>query len=364
MAEENSKYAEIVKTLRLEMQEGRYVASSAFPSVNALMRRFGVARATVARVISELRQLGLVRSRSGVGTTVTRKGRTSSGRLGLIVQSYAEMFPPICRRLLSLAQEKGYVLMVGDTSGGDPATRPEQARRLADNLVRSSVAGIMYQPLAFHRDADRTNREILKAFRAANIPVVLFESAPTSDADVCDFDMVGIDNFTAGKRMASHLAEAGAKAIVFAVGKYPTEGNLKRLDGVRFFASGCGLVCKTHVGEASAVARKFAKGSFGVHRTAILASSDRYAADVLDALVSLGVKVPENVLLAGFDDVNAARMCTPPLTTVRMPCEEIASEAFRCLLERIADVSASPRRIMLPAPLVIRASTGKRTPKQ
>ena len=354
-----SKYKEIVAILRKEMSEGRYASSSAFPSVMALMRRFGVARATIVRAVAELRHLGLVQSRPGSGTVVTRKGRASSGRLGLIVQSYAEMFPPICRRLLSLAQEKGYLLMVGDTSAGDPAARPSNARRLAENFIRSGIAGVMYQPLAFHQDADRTNLEILRAFRAANVPVVLFDSAPTTASDDCELDMVGIDNFTAGKRMAAHLVQSGAETIVFAVGKYPTEGNLKRLEGVRIYAGDHGVVCKAHFGEASAVARKFARGVFGVGRTAILASCDHYAVDILRSLVALGRKVPEDLLLAGYDDVNDARMCTPSLTTVRMPCEEIALEAFRCLQERIADSGLLPRRILLPVHLVIRESTGK-----
>ena len=356
----SSKYAEIVTTLRTEMSEGRYASSSAFPSVTALMRRFGVARATIVRAVSELRLLGLVQSRSGSGTIVTRKGRASNGRLGLIVQSYAEMFPPICRRLLSLAQEKGYLLMVGDTSVGDPAARPANAKRLAESFVRNGIVGAMYQPLAFHRDADRTNLEILQSFRAANIPVVLFDSAPTSTADDCGFDMVGIDNFAAGKCMAAHLVESGAKTIVFAANKYPTEGNLKRLEGVRIYAEDHGVVCKTHFGEAAAVARKFARKAFGAGRTAVLAYCDHYAAEVLRSIVALGRKVPEDVLLAGYDDVNDARMCTPPLTTVRMPCEEIALEAFHCLQERIADARLPPRRILLPVRLVIRESTGKR----
>ena len=359
MMKRTSKYKEIVAILRKEMSEGRYASSSAFPSVTLLMRRFGVARATIVRVVSELRMLGLVQSRPGSGTVVTRKGRASSGRLGLIVQSYAEMFPPICRRLLSLAQEKGYLLMVGDTSAGDPAARPTNAKRLAESFVRSGIAGVMYQPLAFHRDADRTNLEILRTFRAANIPVVLFDSAPTSTTDDCGFDMIGIDNFTAGKCMAAHLVKSGAETIVFAVDKYPTEGNLKRLDGARIYADDHGVACKAHFGKASAVARKFVRRAFGSGRTAILASCDHYAVDVLKALVALGKRVPEDVLLAGYDDVNDARMCSPALTTVRMPCEEIAREAFRCLQERIANGRIPARRILLPVHLVIRESTGK-----
>ena len=358
MDRNKSKYAEIVRTLQEEMRDGRYRSSSEFPSVCALMRRFGVARATVARAVSVLRQLGLVRSRVGARTVVTRKGRSVSGSLGLIVHCYAEMFPPICRRLLTLAQLNGFLLMVGDTSGGDPNTRPADARRLAADFVHNRVAGVMYQPLAFHRDADVANRDILGIFRAANIPVVLFESAPTTDSDECDYDMVGIDNFAAGERMAAHLVEAGARQIVFAVGRYPTEGNVRRLEGARFRAAKSDVGFSTHFGSAAALVRKIRQRASKRGRTAILASSDHYAAEVLTALSSHGVKVPEDMMLAGFDDVNDARMCVPQLTTVRMPCEDIATEAFRCLQERISDSKVSPRRIMLPAPLVIRESTG------
>lgn len=354
-----AKYEEIFEALRQGIIDGRYDQSKPIPSERALMRSYATSRTAVRHAVDELVRAGFVRRHHGRLTEVAYGGR--GRRIGLIVQSYAEMFPPVCRRLLSLAQEKGYLLMVGDTSVGDHAERPANAKRLAENFIRSGIAGVMYQPLAFHREADRTNQEILRTFHAANIPVVLFDSAPMSTADDCGFDIVGIDNFTAGKRMAAHLVESGAETIVYAADKYPTEGNLQRLDGVRIYAEDHGVACETHFGEASAVARKFARGAFGSGRTAILANCDHYAADVMKSIVALGKKVPEDVLIAGYDDINEARMCTPPLTTVRMPCEEIAVEAFRCLQARIADARVPPRRILLPVRLVIRESTGKGT---
>ena len=73
----------------------------------------------------------------------------------------------------------------------------------------------------------------------------------------------------------------------------------------------------------------------------------------------LGKRVPEDIMLAGFDDVQFASVMTPQLTTIHQPCDDIASMAFKALQERIADLSLPPREIFLPAPLVVRKSTAR-----
>jgi LacI family transcriptional regulator len=74
-------------------------------------------------------------------------------------------------------------------------------------------------------------------------------------------------------------------------------------------------------------------------------------------LDGLGLRVPDDVLLAGFDDTSTARVMTPQLTTIRQPCDLIAETAFDRLLRRLVNPALPPAEILLPAPLVARAST-------
>ena len=80
----------------------------------------------------------------------------------------------------------------------------------------------------------------------------------------------------------------------------------------------------------------------------------------MHSLRALGRRIPEDILMAGFDNIQIAYVTTPSLTTVRQPCAEIAETAIKALAERIANPSLLPREIFLPASLVVRESTKRR----
>lgn len=85
--------------------------------------------------------------------------------------------------------------------------------------------------------------------------------------------------------------------------------------------------------------------------------NDQAAAILAQTLETLGLEIPRDVMLAGFDDVRIARQMDPPLTTIRQPCADLAAMAFRTPVERIQNPSLPPREILLTAPLAVRAST-------
>ena len=94
-----------------------------------------------------------------------------------------------------------------------------------------------------------------------------------------------------------------------------------------------------------------------VRPDAVVCESDYIAAQLNNTLVSFGLSVPKDVMLAGFYDVRCAVSATPNLTTVHQPCEDIARVAYQALRDRMQDATLPSRRILLPAPLVVRDST-------
>ena len=90
---------------------------------------------------------------------------------------------------------------------------------------------------------------------------------------------------------------------------------------------------------------------------AFVCGNDKPAARLRQTLARFGRKVPEEIMLADFDDVQIASVMTPQLTTIRQPCDGIAEAAFAALVERMSNPSLHPREILLPAPLVVREST-------
>jgi len=95
----------------------------------------------------------------------------------------------------------------------------------------------------------------------------------------------------------------------------------------------------------------------GVVMDAIFTGDDDSATGALAALVQAGKRVPEDVALVGFDDIDLARYLNPPLTTVRAPVEQVGYEAVRQLVQLIRTGEAEPL-ILLPTQLVIRESCG------
>ena len=94
--------------------------------------------------------------------------------------------------------------------------------------------------------------------------------------------------------------------------------------------------------------------------SAVFVASDMMAVGALRALRQAGLRVPQDISLASFDDIPMATATEPPLTTVRQPIERMAALAVETLLDVIEAPGSGPRRIVLPTELVIRESCSKK----
>lgn len=359
MSAQNAKYGEIVATLVEEILGGRFASGA--PSVARIMVRFNVARATAVRALDELKKKGLVTSRPGKGTFLTREGK--SRKIGLIVPALAgsEYAPAIVSAVSGLARVNGYVLLLTDLSSLEPADQAQQVRAFASELVDQRVAGVLYQPLENFPDAERWNREITGYFTQAGVPVVLFgcDIAMPPNAR-SGYDVVGIDNADAGRQLVQHLFAAGARKIHFLMRPDCASAYYDRLEGVAAAVRNLG---GTFSHEANVLvadptdARALRRHLRRERPDAFVCGSDTLAGYFRQTLEQIGLSVPKDMLLAGFNDLQVARLLSPPLTTVHQPCDEVAATAFRFLQERISGQTCSPRKCLLNAPLVVRAST-------
>ena len=344
MSNENTKAKTICEALRRELQGMR-----ALPSERALMRRFDAARETVRRALAELQAEGLVVRQVGKGTFPSKRARQVPGRIGLIVLSYAEIFAPICAEIGHLCRARGLELLFGDVSALDYTARADQARRFARDFVAQRVSGVILQPIGFMENAATLNAEMRDLFAAANVPVVLLDSGWPDGPGAAD--VVGVDNFRCGQALAEHLLARGARRGLFLTRPHAPPSNQLRYEGVRSRMD-CNILQMEP--DNATTLRKALKR----HRPDALACGyDVYAAQVLKTLGALGVSVPKDILLTGFDDVKYATLVSPPLTTFRQPCADIARAAFEALLARSAEPDRAPRTILLNAPLVTREST-------
>ena len=356
---DETKYRQIFEELQKGIRDGRYPQGVSLPSDEALMRRYGVSRITASRAMDELVRRGLVYRRRGAGTFATRAARLESGRLGLIMPSlsFGEIFPSVCQSLARCAQNDGYTFLLGDISAPTPKERAVQACAVARSFVDQRVAGVVLQPLAFLRSPERVTQEILALFDSAGIPVVLIDRDIEMKEENIRHDFVGIDNVASGRALGAHLLAQGARRMHFLMRPNCATVIRDRLVGVQSAVESPRTSVKVIVAEPSSAAalRPWFKGRN--RPDAVVCESDQVAAHLNNTLRKFGLRVPKDVMLAGFDDVHYATTMSPPLTTVHQPCADIAKVAYRTLRERMGDADLPPRRILLPAPLVVREST-------
>lgn len=359
------KHQQIFETLKDEILSGKYDSRRRLPSEAQLVRRFGISRPTVSRALRDLKDAGFLDRRPGSGTYLSPSARPSGGYFGMIVPSYgtAEIFAPICAEIALRGQQAGYTLLWGDSSATDLETRANQALDLCRQYIRQNVAGVFLEPLELIPGHEAINQEILHTLTENRIPTVLIDRDIVSFPERSGYDLVGIDNLSAGYRVADHLLRLGARRITFVArpGSAPTVQ--QRIAGVHDALLKAGLhwdsdqIASGNPDDAVFVRRIVGKTAKR-RPDAFICANDATAARLMVTLGALGLRVPDDVRLASFDDVQYAKLLSPPLTATHQPCRELGAVAVQTLLQRIREPNTPPREILLHAPLVVRRSCG------
>ncbi len=361
-----SKHETVSQELRIEIAAGAFAPSGKLPSEAQLVERFGVSRPTIARALRDLQSEGLIERRAGSGTFVRAVSQTNSETrvLGLLVpeRGTTEIFEAICGELGALSRVQGFGLLWGGSPlpYADRNSTPEHAVEVCQQFIDKSVAGVFFAPLEYSTERDQINRELLERLRQSGTPVVLLDRDVVPFPKRSDFDLVSLDNFSAGFLLAEHLIRLGCRKLRFVArpGSAPTVD--ARIGGAReaIARNGSPLDLKL-VSQGDPSDAKFVRGlQPGRKCDGIMCANDFTAAELLKTLASIKIDVPSKVRVAGFDDVRYATLLPVSLTTIHQPCREIAQIAFRAMLERINEPTIPPRTLTAAPRLVVRDSCG------
>ena len=358
-----AKHNQIYRTLLDEILSGKFVALGPFPSERALMRRFGVARETIRQAVRDLHARGLVYKRQGKGTFIAGKkgmGEPNDVRrkIGLLVSGcrHTEIFSRISKELERLAEVEGVELLIGDASSQSIESIGRQVMKQVRQMIEAGVVGMILQPLEYGEDCHAQNQALLGEITRAKIPLVLIDSDVDTTRQDRNYDIVSIDNLAAGASISDHLRGCGARHVRFLVHDCLAESIQMRL-------AGCGFHLREENGPLLVRANPADEGEVRAllatdpEADAFVCQNDIAAVKLIATLRRLGRRVPEDLMVAGFDDVSYATHASPALTTVHQPCEKIAGQALHLLLKRMDCPSRTPCRHLLYAPLVIRGST-------
>jgi len=204
--------------------------------------------------------------------------------------------------------------------------------------------------------ADTVDDPLVDGLSASGVPTVLIGHR-RADRDA---SYVDIDNESSAEAITDHLVGLGRTRIGHITGRRDSVSGRDRRAGYRRAMRRANLPTEGFIAEGDYTNEggyKAAARLIEAQVDAIFGASDNTAAGALDAIRNAGLTVPNDIALAGFDDLPIAAALQPPLTTMRQDIEGIGQEAARSLLRLLERPEAGPRRVLLPTELVIRQST-------
>ena len=266
--------------------------------------------------------------------------------IGLVVAYLDNFFyPEALEKLSNALQERGYHVMIFMASN-----TTENIESVVDEMLDYQVDGIVAASVAMSSD-------LAQRCQSAGIPIVFFNRS--QDGEYAS--SVTSDNYAGGRKVAEFFAAHHPERIGYIAG---WEGASTQRDREAGFtdgltAAGLKLPSRTvgnfHTDQARAAALAMFSGKN--HPDAVFVANDHMAFAVMDVLrTDLHLKVPDDILVVGYDDVPPAAWPAYNLTTVRQPANRMVAETVTLLMETIEDGTPDPRKIAIDGPLIIRGS--------
>jgi LacI family repressor for deo operon, udp, cdd, tsx, nupC, and nupG len=307
-----------------------------FPHISPAMR------VKVEAALSELNYRPNLLARS------LRQGRT--GIITLLVPEIAvTYFSELAHEVVERASERGCTVMIDETGGA-----PDRERELLDVATQSSwVDGVLLSSQGLR------GRDL--AGLAPSTPVVLLGERTANSA----FDHVGIDNVQAARAAVRHLIDAGCRQIAAmggsasvsdATSRLRLKGYRQELNAAALPAEG--LYARTpDYKRASGAAAARSLLSRPDPPDGVFCFNDELALGVLRECYEQGVRVPSDVCVVGFDDIEEAGFATPSLTSIRPDKARIAEIAVEMLIQRLEAPQVKPRNVRVSYDLIARESS-------
>lgn len=312
---------------------------------NVLNRPEIVSSESIARVRVAIDELGFVRNDAA---RQLRVGHSST--IGLVVLNIGNpFFAEIARGAEDAADPEGFSVILGNS---DESISREGA--YLDLFEKQRVRGVLISPIG-----DVTVR--LRRLRSRGMRVVLVDRS----GDGTGVSSVSVDNIAGGYLAARHLLDLGRRRIAFLGAQFDMRQVVDRLEGARrAIAEVPGASFEVVHASGQTVAHGRTAGRSLIDRApadrpdAVFAVNDLLAIGVLQAFVMTNkVRVPDDIALVGYDDIDFAAAAIVPLTSVRQPSRFLGETAVRILLDEAKDPEQPPQDVVFTPELVVRAST-------
>ncbi|MGL5284600.1 transcriptional regulator, LacI family [Aeromonas sp. RU39B] len=330
-------------------------------TIKDVAARAGVSISTVSHVLNHTRRVSeeatqkvveAVAELNYAPNSVARSLKVNSTKtIGMLVTTSANpFFAEVVRGVEAYCFEQGYSLILCNTEN-----QPQRQRHYLKMLMEKRVDGL----LVLGTDIDSTLRDMLRSHQS--VPLVMLDWGTE-----CDFANVINDNARAGARMAArYLLDQGHTDIACITGQLDKQTTQQRIDGVRDALSERGLtlpeqrIFEGDFESQSGFDQMKQILALTPRPSAVFAFDDPMAIGAICAAWEAGVKVPDDISIIGYDDVEMARFASPPLTTIRHPKAELGQMAVQQLVGRIRNKEQSVESVTVQPELIIRHSVKK-----
>ncbi|WP_195542877.1 LacI family DNA-binding transcriptional regulator [Massiliimalia timonensis] len=334
-------------------------------TLDDIARMANVSKATVSRVLNH--------STSGVGEETRRRVQavideleyrpnllargisiSKTKTLGVIVPDISNpFFATLVQQIESYAFEKKYTVLVCTTDN-----LPEKEERCIAVMITKHVDGVILASAVSEQIEGHLR------FQKYGIPCVMVDRKIQTQSELSGG--VYVDNEYAFFLATEQLIQSGNHKIAFLSGPVGAATSKERIEGYHY-------ALQAHKIEAlpqlMCVGKHSIQSGYNcvmrMHQdripfTAVLASSDVIALGAVQALKELGIRIPEEVEVIGFDNIEFGALLDPPLTTIEQPIAELARRSVAMLLELISNAVLKEKNIRLEPKLIYRKTTKTR----
>jgi len=365
-------YEQIAEELKNKILSGEYVKDQKLPTENDLAQEYKVSRITSKRALEELKKEGLIYRVRGSGSFVneideellqmTRARAMNTARaIAIIMPKHVSesSFAQSINGAVKVFEKAGYYSVIH--SGVKNA---DDEKKIIKKMYDDGIGGIIYYPVS-----DRENYTLLNSLFLDNYPIVTidkyFESLPISN--------VVADNYNGGRIATEYLIKLGHEKIGFV-----SDLSIESTTSIRNRYFGYAKALKAHgkYEKEDVVKAGFTDEYHRSHQekqyetiinellksevTGIIAVNDLVATYLMRTAINMGVLVPEDLSIIGFDDLEMSKHLQVPLTTIRQDFDKIGQSAAELIIDIIETQNYEYQQIKLPVSIIERQSCSKK----
>lgn len=359
--ETKTSYKSIYDIFKKDILNGIYPTGSLLPTELTLAQKYSVSRPTIAKVYNQLQTEGYITKKKGLGTIVNYKHTDSTLTFGLLLPGAgeSEIFSFINDQLLKQSEKGKFNCLWEGATASSANIRRELIETCCDNYIKKQVDGIFFSPLERVSNADSINRRICEKVTNAGIPLILIDRDIFNFPLRSTFDIVCLDNFSAGCIMAQHLIDQGCENIHFFHRPDSASSVNMRLSGIKNVVQENKLQFderNIHCGNPEDV-DLIKQIQIVPGKTGIICANDSTAAVLMSTIADIGIQISSDLLICAYDNMKYSMHLKHSLTSFQQPCEEIANVSIELMFRRVKNREVVPVTVNLAGEIVIRDST-------